>query len=275
MVDRNYGPVEQEARLLIVDDEPNIRSPLRRALSLMGYVVEEASSGEEALLLLERLPYNLMVLDLQMPGIHGLEVMKHAHQLYPELLIIILTGHATLESAIAAVKSEAADFLLKPASIQEIADAVTQSLQKYSGQRQRQQLVQLMGEALEALRQTDTQAMAAPTSKTNAEHLLHLYPLTLDRRKRLLIVTGDQVHTFQLTEGETVILASLMMYPNQVLSCRDLIQVGWGYEMNEREAQGVVRPHICRLRRKMGATMSKPTLIHTVRKRGYLLQAAR
>lgn len=270
MVDLSYKQGTQEARLLVVDDEPNIRWALGHALRLLGFVVEEASSGEEALALLERKSYDLMVLDMRMPGMDGVEVMSRAHELYPDLLIVILTGHATLDSAIAAVRSEAVDYLLKPATVQQIAETVSRSLQKRAEQQHRQHLVKLVGQALEVLRQTAPPA--TPGSNIEAEHLLHLNPLTLDRVRRLLTITSDQVYTIQLTEGETMIMTKLMMYPDQILSCRELIHPGWNYEMNEREAQGVVRPHISRLRRKISAIKPNPILIHTIRKRGYLLR---
>jgi DNA-binding response OmpR family regulator len=272
MVMPTYQPTNSEARLLIVDDEPNIRSAMGRALNLLGYEVEEAGSGPEALRMLERAFYDLMVLDIRMPDMDGIEVMTLARQLYPELLIVILTGHATLESAIAAIKSEAIDYLQKPASIQDIAAVVTQSLEKRVGQRQRQRLVQVMGEALEVLRQTERSV--TPTAASLASNdFLHLHPLKLDRHKRLLVVAGEQEQKLSLTEGETVVLASLMMSPDQILSCRDLIQTGWGYSTNEREAQNIIRPHICRLRRKINNLFPHSTLLHTVRKRGYVLQS--
>ncbi|MBI1882282.1 MAG: response regulator transcription factor [Chloroflexi bacterium] len=270
MTNQNNTQTNPEIRLLIVDDEPNIRSALGLALRLLGYSVDEASSGEEALSLLGRLPYNLMVLDMRMPGLDGVEVMRRARQLRPDLLIVILTGHATLDSAIAAVKSEAVDYLLKPSSVHEIAETVTRALQKQTGQRQRQQLMQLMGEALEALRHTETSHPAAATAHGMAESVLQFHPLTLDRQKRMLMIAGDEIRTIHLTEGETIVMASLMMYPDQILSCHDLIRVGWGHDMNEREAQGVIRPHVCRLRGKISMFMTEPAPIHTVRKRGYL-----
>lgn len=119
-----------DVRLLVVDDEPNIRTPLARALGLRGYLVEEADSGHEALRLLERTPYNLMVLDMHMPGMDGAEVIQHTRRLYPKMLIIILTGYNTLDNAIAAIKGEAVDYLLKPVSMEEILAAVAQALQK-------------------------------------------------------------------------------------------------------------------------------------------------
>ena len=271
MIDQNYIQTSSENRLLIVDDELNIRSALGRALRSLDYSVDEASSGEEALLLLERMPYALMVLDMRMqPGLDGMEVMRRAHQLYPDLLIVILTGHATLESAIVAVKSEAVDYLLKPTSLHEIAETVTQALRKHAGQRQRSHLIHLMDEALEVLRHDEAAHPTISAPKSPPEALLQLHPLTLDRQKRILQIASDEIPTIHLTEGETIVLASLMLFPNEILSCRDLIQVGWGHEMNENEAQGVIRPHVCRLRAKVNMALAEP-LIHTVRKRGYLL----
>ena len=145
-----------KARLLIVDDEPNIRSSLARALSLLGYFVEEAGSGQEALALLEHTTPDLMVLDMHMPGLDGVEVMHRARQMHPELSIIILTGYATLENAIAAVKLTAADYLRKPASTREIANAVTRTLEKRAKQLRQQRLHQTLREALDVLRQAKT-----------------------------------------------------------------------------------------------------------------------
>lgn len=257
------------ARLLVVDDEANIRSALSRALSLLGYTVEEAGSGHEALSLLENSAYDLMVLDMVMPDVDGMAVMDHARRMYPDLLIIILTGHATLESAIAAVKSKAIDYLLKPASLQEIANTVTQALQKRADQIQRQHLVEVMGEALEALRQGETRPLSTLTTDLESHNLLQIHPLTLDRQKRMVAIMADQTYMLQLTEGETAVLASLMIHSDQVLSCSDLIYTAWGYTMNEREAQSVIRPYICRLRTKI-ESLFKTRLIRTVRKRGYV-----
>lgn len=271
MTTPTYQQTKSEAHLLIVDDEPNIRSALGRALSLLGYKVEEASTGQEALMMLQQAVYDLMVLDLRLPGMDGLEVMARAHQLYPDLLIIVLTGHATLESAIAAVKSEAVDYLQKPASIQEIAETVTRSLEKRAGQVQRQRLVQVVGEALEVLRLGDPSLKVA-SSPSEAQDILHLHPFKLDRHKRLLMIAAEKAQVLQLTEGETVVLASLMMCPDKVLSCRDLIELGWGYSTHEGEAQNIIRPHVSRLRSKINRVIPASTFIHTVRKRGYVLQ---
>lgn len=264
-----YPEAQTKARLLVVDDESHIRVPLVRALGLHGYAVEEASSGHEALTLLDNAPYHLMVLDLRMPGIDGVEVMQRAHQIHPDLLIIILTGHATLESAIAAIKSEAVNYLLKPATTQEILTAVDEALQKQSKQVSHQQLSQMMSDTLEALHQTQAPLPPPAEPKSNSERFVQAYPLVLDRQTRLVTLSDDPTHMIELTSGEVGLLASLMTQPGQVLSCSNLAYAAWGYDMPEPEAQSLVRPHISRLRRKLEANPQLPRLIRTIRRRGY------
>lgn len=254
-----------ETRLLIVDDEAHIRSALVRALNLVGYYVEEAASGKEALTLLTEASFDLMVLDLCLPDIKGVEVMQRAHQLKPGLLTIILTGNATLESAIAAVKSEAADYLLKPAGAHEIIDAITRALQKRSARTQKEQLVR----ALDLL-----QSDAAPALLSGANGHLSVAPLNLDRSNRLVTVNDEPVRTIALSRGETVVLAGLMARPDQALSCQKLIQAAWGYQVDRKEAESIIRPYISRLRSKLEHDRTKPRLIVTVRGRGYLFSTS-
>jgi DNA-binding NtrC family response regulator len=99
-------PLLPEARILIVDDDANVLLALSRALRLKGYAfVDEAHSGPEAVEKLTRLPYDLMMLDIRMPEMDGMAVLQKAQQIRPNLLVIILTGHAAMESALAALKS--------------------------------------------------------------------------------------------------------------------------------------------------------------------------
>ena len=259
------------ARLLIVDDEPHIRSALTRALSLMGFATDGAGSGWEALSLLERDSYDLMVLDMHLPGLNGLEVMQLAHQVCPGLIIIILTGHATLDSAIAAVKSrEVVDYLLKPASIQQVAAAVNAALQQRAEQLERERLVRTISEAVDNLRQNGSPAPSTRSPASEREPLLRAGGLKLDRQKRLLELEGDPARMVELTEGEATVLAALMARPEQVFSCRELARAAWRWDVEEESARGPIRSCIFRLRQKVEADPDKPRLIRTVRSRGYL-----
>ena len=261
-----------DGQILIVDDEPHIRSPLVRALSLMGYVVDEAGSGEEALSLLEQRPYQLMVLDMHMPGLKGLEVMERARQLFPDLLIIILTGYPTVDNAITAVKLEAVDYLRKPATVKQIADAVNQALTRHAKRVYQQQLVETMTEVLDSFRQID-EPHPDPAADLNLKRQARAYPLVLDRHKLQVTKVDNPSRSIQLSEGEASVLESLISRPDQVLSCRELVWDVWGYETDEANAESVIRPYIFRLRRKIEDNPKRPRFIRTVRRRGYVFTA--
>jgi DNA-binding response OmpR family regulator len=261
------------ARVLVVDDEAPIRLAAVRALTMNHYSADEAGSGAEALHCLSQAPYDVMLLDMRMPGLNGIEVMQRARAIQPELLIIVLTGHATLESAIAAVKSGAVDYLLKPTSLHDIAAAVANVLHAAQHQVQRRQLMDIVSAAIDALRQTSPPAAPRPLplGEPWPDRFLRVGPLLLDRRKRLVIIDQALPGMIELTEGEALILAGLMTQPNEVLTCRQLARAAWDYDLIESDAQSVVRPYIFRLRQKFEATPITADLIHTLRGQGYLL----
>lgn len=266
MTGQSLTPPIPEARLLVVDDESHVRSALARSLVLRGYRADEASSGYQALRMLESTPYDLLLLDIRMPGMDGVEVMQRARQLRPELLIIVLTGHATLESAIAAVKSHATDYLLKPVGLHDVAAAVARALQQRAQSLRRQHLLEVIDQTLDALREAEAPAQAPPA----LERFLRAGPVTLDSERRLAVVGGTPARTAELTENEAYILAYLMARPDQAVSSRELARAALGYDVTEQEAQNIVRPHVFRLRRKLEADPREPRLICTVRGRGYL-----
>lgn len=257
------------ARLLIVDDEPNVRSALARSLALQGYRADEAGSGYQALRMLESAPYDLMLLDIRMPGMDGVQVMERAREIRPDLLIVLLTGHATLDSAIAAVKSHASDYLIKPAGLQQIAAAIANALEQRAEALRRQHLLDVMDQTLGALRASEAPGPPPGT----LERFLRVGHVALDSERRLVVVgdAGDApTRSVELTENEMHILACLMERPERVVSSRELARDALGYDVTDAEAQNIVRPHIFRLRRKLEVEPNEPRLIRTVRGRGYV-----
>ena len=118
------APQAPIARVLVVDDEEDIRASLGSLLRLLGYQVDTAATGEQALQMIRETPYDVAVLDIRLPGIDGVAVMRAAVDIRPEMAAILLTGHASLESAIAAVQAGASNYLRKPASARDIASAI-------------------------------------------------------------------------------------------------------------------------------------------------------
>lgn len=101
-------------RVLVVDDEPTLRTVIGRVLEMDGHEVALASSAEEALALFRESPFPLVITDIVMGGRSGLQLLRDVRQLEPDTLVVIMTSHASLETATAALREGAYDFLLKP-----------------------------------------------------------------------------------------------------------------------------------------------------------------
>ena len=115
------------ARILVIDDEPVVR--LAYAMSLAtDYETRTASSGSEAFSLLQRSPADVVLLDLRMPGMHGLDVLKAIKQRWPECEVVIVTGYPSVESAKEAVRLGASDYLSKPVGPDEVIGAARNAL---------------------------------------------------------------------------------------------------------------------------------------------------
>jgi DNA-binding response OmpR family regulator len=271
--------VGSKGRLLVVDDELNVRLNTAELLRLKGYQVDEASNGQEALRLIQSVPYDLMTLDMNMPGLTGPEVMPRVHELRPDLLIVVLTGNATVDNAIAAVKANAFDYVLKPYRSDDLVSTVERAMQEQARRKQRQRVLAMVGQMMDTLRPTHEtpDVIAAPAATTpslppTADKVLQVGSLILDRQKRLATIQGDEIRTVELTESEASILGALMEHPNQVLSPGQLATTALGYgEMDKWTIESVVRSSVFRLRQKIELKADAPHLICTVRGRGYFL----
>ncbi|MCG2817342.1 MAG: sigma-54 dependent transcriptional regulator [Candidatus Aminicenantes bacterium] len=106
--------MKKRTEILVVDDEDIVRESLRDWLGGVGYEVEIAASAEEALEILKKKKFNIMLADLVMPGMNGIELMKEAKKIYPSLAAVIITAHATIQTATTAIREGAFDYIEKP-----------------------------------------------------------------------------------------------------------------------------------------------------------------
>jgi Response regulator containing CheY-like receiver, AAA-type ATPase, and DNA-binding domains len=116
------------ARLLVVDDEESLRITTAAILEREGYIVDTASSGDEAIALLQKLGYDLVLTDLHMEGGDGLSVLSQIRQHSPLTISIVLTGFASVESAIAALQEGAYDYLIKPCDIDSMRHTIRRAV---------------------------------------------------------------------------------------------------------------------------------------------------
>jgi DNA-binding response OmpR family regulator len=126
-----------ERSVLIVDDEKNIRLTLAMALEKLNLPVDTALNGEEALTKLAERSYALMLLDLRMPGMDGMEVLKRVRELRPEVKVVIITAWGSIDAAVEAMKLGAVDFLQKPFDAEDVRALVSSLLDQATQERYR------------------------------------------------------------------------------------------------------------------------------------------
>jgi PAS domain S-box-containing protein len=119
-----------KANILVVDDEMGIREGCKRVLSEEGYAIDAAEDGQQGLQAVQDKSYDLVLVDLMMPGMGGMDVIKKIHQMDPEIITVVITGNATIETAVEATKLGAYDYLPKPFSPEALSAVVKRGLEK-------------------------------------------------------------------------------------------------------------------------------------------------
>ncbi|MBW1879118.1 MAG: response regulator [Deltaproteobacteria bacterium] len=113
-----------EDRVLVVDDEEQFVVAFSKRLGARGFAVDTAGSGEEALQIMRQRRFDAVVLDLAMPGMDGIETLKHMLGIDPDAQVLLLTGHGSVHAATEAMKGGAADFLEKPADFADLLEKI-------------------------------------------------------------------------------------------------------------------------------------------------------
>ena len=262
----------QGARILIVDDERTARLSLSEIFTLRGAQTATAADGQEAIDLINKNAFDLIVLDIKMPGISGLQVLETVQQVAPATIVVLLTAHATVDSAIRALRQGAFDYLLKPAQPQAIIEVVERGLAKRQEFLRRQNLVGLMEQTVEAFKQGTpvTATTSAPSIKslsaTDTAYQVGDIVVDVARRETRM---ADRLLDLTPTEFETLVY--FMQHAERVVSCRDLVQAVHGYDTTEHAARPIMRVHIHRLRQKLENDATDPERLLTIRSAGYML----
>ena len=219
-------------RILVVDDDPEIVSFLKRGLTYEGYTVDTAGDGTEALAKARDAEPSLVILDVMMPGMDGMEVSKRLRQA-SSIPILMLTAKGTVADRIKGLDSGADDYLVKPFSFDELLARVRALLRR---------------------------------SQPTEGEVLRFMDLSLDPSTREVKRGNDVI---QLTAQEFDLLELFLRHPRQVLR-RDMIyEKVWGYDFGGES--NVIEVYMRYLRSKLEAS-GQPRLIHTVRGVGYVLK---
>jgi DNA-binding response OmpR family regulator len=259
--------MRQSARILVVDDERSVRMMLETALRAQGYRVQSAASGREARDLLQGEEFDLLLLDLQLGDSDGIEILRETKHLWPATEVILLTAHGSINSAIAALRLGAFDYLLKPAQVNDIRERVERGLEERRKAQQRGELLQRISESARALGVIEGGA-SPPTMPTNSDRI-EVGPLVLDLRRHAAALGGQAL---ALTRTEFSLLTALAQQPDTALSYGALSEAVYGRAQPEDEARALLRPHIARLRHKIETTGIGGVALVSIRSMGYMLQ---
>lgn len=267
----------EPARILVVDDEQNIRLTLSALLGRAGHNVTTAASGEEAVALFGEQPFDLMLVDLQMPGMNGMQVVDVLRQRGHDTAVIVLTGHGSLESAIEGIHQGVFDYILKTSDPGQIVERVSAGLEERARRQRQSQLISAIGTAAQEL-VGDGQAVAppppavvpppAPAQATSGRQLT-IGPLQLDTWHQTATLEG---RSLSLTPTEFRLLLCLAEHAGQMMAYTQLVRCAQGYEASDLEAGELIKPHIHHLRQKIEPDPSAPRYLLNVRGKGYLLQ---
>jgi DNA-binding response OmpR family regulator len=271
--------MSQPARILIVDDEQNIRLTLNAMLNRAGYAVTTAANGEEALAQISQQPVELMLVDLQMPGMNGMELVEAIRERGIDVTIIILTGHGSLESAIEGLHQGIFDYLLKTSEPAQILERVRAGLEEHLRRQRQNALINSIGAAVQELvgnGSTGTQAPGDPppqpppsSSAAGNDRVVLIGQLQLDTWHQTATLNGRSLN---LTPTEFRLLLCLAENAGQMLSYTQLVRCAQGYETTELEAGELIKPHIHHLRQKIEPEPGSPRYLLNVRGKGYILQ---
>jgi two-component system alkaline phosphatase synthesis response regulator PhoP len=268
----NRDETVSRARILVADDEDNTRLALVRALQLSGYQPEGVANGSEALKRLKETSFDLLLLDLCMPEVDGMQVMEYIRQNQLDLAVIVLTANATLDSAIASVKTGAADYLLKPQRMADIELAIRNALKRNAAQRQRKQLIEAAQKTLEILQPGGEPSPAQEDAGSASSHLQPVF--RFDAGQRLATIGAGverNPRVVSLTMDQAAILDYFMRNRGRVVSCQEIARTALGYpKIGAREAEKLVRSHVLRLRSKIEDDPGHPRLVRTIRGSGYV-----
>lgn len=260
-----------DARILLVEDDNTTRQLLASVLIDAGYQVTTAANGTEALQLLEQESFDVVVTDIRMREIDGIEVLSAARNIRFPPEVILLTGYGSLETAVAALRCGAFNYLLKPCLSAELLECVESAAVRRLRERRRIAALQVIAQEFAPYPREEAMAAIAPGAPHGRElgaprpepRSLQVGELRLDLFQHTATFAARPL---SLTPIEYAFLCCLAETPGRVQRYTEIVRRTHGYLANDAEAQVLLRWHVRNLRRKI-----PHEYLITVRSTGYLL----
>ena len=259
--------------ILIIDDEAGLRQTMARILLRAGFEVTTVASGKETLAIINQHTFDLVYLDIRMPDMSGLEVLKAVHEKFPELPVILFTAQPDLHSAVEALRRGAIDYLMKPLKpevlVERTRDIINDQYKKKRRREIQHQMEELQAE-LDALDEMNAveKSLSPAVGDTTTDQFLKRGMLTLDLHRRSVIVNQNAVSLAPTSFDYLLVLAR---HSPNVVDYQTLVAEAQGYESDAREAQELTKWHIHNIRQAIETDARNPIHVINIRGSGYRL----
>ena len=257
--------------ILIIDDEAILRQTLARILQQAGFEVSTAENGEQGISFLSTTNFDLVFMDLSMPGMPGMDALKIIHAEHPSLPVVLFTAQPDLNSAVDALRNGATDYLLKPLKPQaliERAQSILAAQQKENRKHEIMAQIETLQAELKSLSTGQTGPLQAVTIRT--DRFLKRGALVLDLHVRRLIINEQSINIPPTSFDYLLVLAR---HSPNVVNYQTLVAEAQGYQADIREAQELTKWHIHQLRQAIEVDAHVPSILINVRGSGYRLVA--
>lgn len=255
--------------ILVIDDETSLRHTLARILQRANFEVTTAASGQEGLSLLGQHPFDLVYLDIRMPDMSGMEVLKKIHATLPDVPVVLFTAQPDLNSAVEALRQGATDYLLKPLQPGDMIQRTETILARQERERRKRHIKSQI-EALETeLKNLENdEIFQAPTAspENGDDRFFTRGKITLDLLARRLTLNGQDLNLPPTTFDYLLVL---LRHAPGVVGYQTLVTEAQGYEVEFREAQELVKWHIHQIRQAIEPDERNPRYLINVRGTGY------
>jgi two-component system, OmpR family, alkaline phosphatase synthesis response regulator PhoP len=257
--------------ILIIDDEAALRQTLARILQQAGFEVTTAENGEQGLSFIQTTNFDMVFMDLRMPGIAGMDALKLIHAGHPNLPVILFTAQPDLNSAVEALRNGATDYLLKPLKPQAVIERAQTIIANQQKENRKREIAQQI-EALQAELKSLTSGQGGPLQAANLgkDRFLKRGSLVLDLHKRCLIINEQAINIPPTSFDYLLVLAR---HSPNVVNYQTLVVEAQGYQADAREAQELTKWHIHQLRQAIEKDTHNPSYLLNVRGTGYRLVA--
>jgi DNA-binding response OmpR family regulator len=263
--------VNPSGHILIIDDEAGLRQTMARILLRAGFEVTTAASGKESLALLNEHSFDMVYLDIRMPDMNGLDVLKTIHTRFPDVPVILFTAQPDLHSAVEALRRGALDYLMKPLKPETVIERTRDIISEQNKKKRRREILQQMDELqaeLDALDGIEPADRKTVPEDAPFDRFIKRNTLSLDLHTRRVMINDRPVNLAPTSFDYLLVLAR---HSPQTVDYQTLVTEAQGYKADPREAQELTKWHIHNIRQAIQSDGNNPIHVINVRGSGYRL----